>query len=760
MKKWTKFLSLVLVLCMVLSVTTTISAEETENEAIAISAINVMAGGEGVGYHDSGETHGNATTDCVESWAHGGIMLRSGEWAAYKLPENIRPGMYSLTVNVANFAASYVDVWVNGLKQKHMLKLDPTTTEEGGADGSFRFHTERTICNVYLTGKGDVLKIGNIRSFVNIVEQQNVSQTRDYTRTADGTTTTVTYGTAFSMKDFSLEYLSDEVNVSMSYDGYENIQHTATQSLIGFVSGNSGLPNKMLILRPGTVASYNISSLPEGEYELSINGHSNSNKRFNIHLSKTAGAQDNLILEKIIFTGTGDEKTYVTSEALGTVIVTEADKYLEISSPDHGLTIDYVVLKRVNKDIVYKMHYDEPVDYYKSSMKDHPTWTIHETVTSGDWMRGEEVIEKAPITLRQDSADWYTFDISFLSPGVYNFKLERSTTSNYYCNLFTFDSSDEAGTLKKVASDVAVLSSGSWTTALVSDKLATIVVEEGTDRLKITPNSGSAIKLANFIFERVSAEDRTDYVIFCDETKNKVAGEGFYAGTVTVTDETTGEEVAVNRETYEAPIEVKRKYDAVMMRSGYFMAYDTENIPAGLYEVYLDRASYYDTTAELKLDGEVVHSFDLPATTKESYNLGMTTYAKILIGTVNIGLESEELVLKTKGALNYRSLTLVPVVKTKIYGADGKLTKDITEGNMTVKTYLDDSYDTENILYVYAVYKKNTATGITSLYKAYVESGEKDKFYGEISNIEKEDGYEYFQKVFVWDSASLNGYGF
>jgi len=742
-----KLLSLFLALCLICSLTATfVSAETEELETYTVDAKEIMEGGEGVGFHTTSEQHGDGTSDCLELWQGGGIILRTGEWTAYKLPENLKPGMYSLTINAANCFDSYVDVWVNGLKTSHMLKLEKTLTPDGKADGSYSNYTKRQICNVYLSGNEDVIQIGNIRNFTNIVNQAPVSHSRDYTRTIDGVSETVTYGSAFTFKDFTLDYVSADVTIPISFDGYEAVEHTLNNALIGFVSGNSLLPNKMLILRPGTLASYNISSLPEGEYELSIKGNTSSDRKFDIHLSDKAGDKDDLMLDDITFTGVGNGNTYVTRAALGNIIITEADKYLEISSDAHGLSIDYIVLKRVASDIVYKKHYDEPVDYYKSSMEEHPTWTIHETITSGKLIRDGVEIDDLPITLRQQTEDYYTFDISFLKPGVYNLKLERATTSNYYCDIYTFSDEDEQGTIKKVAADTVIPKTSDWVNLAVSDTVATFSVDKGTTRLKITPNSGSAIKLANFVFERVATEDRRDYILYCDETINAVPGEGFKAG---------------DKDALEPAIEVTRKYDAIMMRSGYWTAYDVANIPSGIYDVYTCVATYYGSPVTLNLDGKDVIKAEIPITNSTAYNPGMTTFAEIKLGTVTIDANSELLKLTSGGNFNFKTLIFKPKANTKVYDADGKVTKQVTDGQMTTKTFLNNILTDEEVLYVFAIYKKDVASGNVTLYKVYAEMATgKDVFEGYVTGIEQEEGYEYFQKIFALSSGSLNGYGF
>lgn len=672
----------------------------------------------------------DTTPETPEEWAHGGFMIRPGEWIKYSLPNGLKKGTYELKAKIANYEHSVISVVVNegkpsGYEAAPDIVPETMNPETGGRDGSMQFFTERVLGKVVLGGDNNTLTFGHSKWY------------------------------SFVLKSFTLTYVSEnevyEVHFRAPVD-YVHKNGSTAMPIDEYISSGANVLPKVMTLRGGEDNYYilDIGFLPSATYSIGVESASAGSFKVDCYLGKTADSVTTLRKSNVVIPASGGWNTLTENNNVTEMYFSDGMKYLKIDpvSASGAVQVYAITFTKVNKDIFSVNAKSDCVDY-SHDWESAPFYTVTTSTPT--------ILAQGVATLRTATGNYYTYDFSGIEKGTYEVYADYISQQAFKFDLYTGNTADAV--TKNVASDLMLPVNGKWTDDffLTSEKLCEFYIAGDVNFVKIVPKSG-VTELGKLTLKKVSSENMIDTVIPYNETISDEAGVGFYVKNGNTVYDTFEPAIATLSKTMTA------------VRAGNWYKYDLSSVPAGKYTLVLDMASYLGNTAidveindELILDNASIYSSGV-------YN-EIGTPKKVAVATIDIPeitSENEKNILKLTGAINAFNLKSIILTKTPqvnvIYergtGLDKTLTTDVFGGKMYFDAFGGVSYEGKDALVTFAVYKTNNETGTVQLYKVYTQYAEDGIASGSVEEIAIEEGYTYTQKVFVWDCETLQGFSF
>jgi len=423
------------------------------DESITIKAENWMEGGNGVGFYDS-ET--NSMAEKPETNLHGGkttIRLRDGEWVKYDLPQ-METGIYKVTLNAASEAESRVNINIGDTR---MIGFAPIAST-----GSFENYSQVELGNVYIYDGASEICIGN--------DKYAVGKTNS----------------SFNFESITFTYVSDEVN----YRIYANTVVPGGQGVgsysTRYASGQSDrTPEKCadrnfydaIVQRAGDWVRYDISYLPEGTYNISVD----SAHPRDITMNFVTELDDDIEYAKTVTipkTAASGYTTFKESEVIDQIFIRDGSQTLMLRGQASAYNLRYINLEYVDSENLTLVE----------ELKINAQNIISTEIGVGFYDNGEHAAsvgkwEKnttAGITSTVFRAnEWGKYDISLLKPGKYCATFYAGTTDKCPIELTVDDNPGIEFELPKT---------GSYTT-YGEGRSSFFEVPEGSRHLKVKTGS-------------------------------------------------------------------------------------------------------------------------------------------------------------------------------------------------------------------------------------------------------------------------------
>jgi len=331
-----RMLSLLIILLWVISACPLVLADNTDGFYTVMSEY-YMPGGEGVGFHDTANTSDPMGKN-VEYWGHGGVILRNGEWIKYKLPSDMRVGMYTVYLSMANFYDNQVSVAINDSFAYHYINIPATSGPNGEFDGSMLYYQDREIGDVYINSEENTITVKACKD-------------------------------AFTLKELTLVYKNPDEIHSISHSAIYSCVNNGISGNegspspeIGYIAGEGAnlLPNEMLVMRNKSKFTFDISNLSEGTYRLSSKYATNANQNLNMIFTDNVENPAVKATINITIASSGGWNTYKEAIIADKVYIPEEMKFVTLDILNGANQLDYLIFEKVSdKAERFEKRYDE-----------------------------------------------------------------------------------------------------------------------------------------------------------------------------------------------------------------------------------------------------------------------------------------------------------------------------------------------------------------------------------------------------------------
>lgn len=438
-------------------------SSERDEETIpskTFNGVNVIPGGQGVGFYGNSVNNGNAALETNNTQA---VLRQGGEWLAYDISD-LENGTYTLDLSytVREDMGFYLDIYVDDILQAK-IKPPITTNGLGGAPDTIE------ACNIIVNSDTKVLKIRNSsRCVTNICGLALNYASSDLS----GDYAIRQYGDHASLHDADGKY---------AYISGEDFYDLAGRDITGRMEKGIYISDKSDWVR------YDINGLKAGTYRVTYNYASRAASFVKFKVD------GNIMLTKAL-PATADTYGTYADISLGNVYIPEDTEYFVLQNDGDGtIYSNYIEFELISEN-----------------QTAWPSFGLRasDVIPGGQGVGFNDTSDKGALEYSYSNIalrpkEWLKFDVSNIKPGTYSLSLNNSSTADMDFAIRVDD---------KLHLKVKTYKTGSsWSDATYEDNyLGDIYIGEDTETITIENVHVSATSYISLVlFDNVSDEDET-----------------------------------------------------------------------------------------------------------------------------------------------------------------------------------------------------------------------------------------------------------